>query len=149
MKLIKVEVKKTFDEFKDLLSDLRESSNSQFDMLDGLIDNIKNVGFIDDDNMISFFCTSSDYNLKRLSVLFTELSINFTSKDLTDKVLLCENIKTSYLDDVGLDMTDEINNFINDFYVDNITIDDILDKINIKGVESINDIDKGILESIK
>ncbi len=148
MKLIKVEVKKTFDEFKDLLSDLRESSNSQFDMLDALIDNIKNVGFIDDDNMISFFCTSTDFNLKRLSVLFTELSINFTSKDLTDKVLLCDNIKTSYLDDDGLDMTDEINKFINDFYVDNITIDDILDKINIKGIESINEVDKGILESI-
>lgn len=148
MKLIKVEVKKTFDEFKDLLSDLRESSNSQFDMLDTLIDNIKNVGFIDDDNMISFFCTSTDFNLKRLSVLFTELSINFTSKDLTDKVLLCDNIKTSYLDDDGLDMTDEINKFINDFYVDNITIDDILDKINIKGIESINEVDKGILESI-
>jgi hypothetical protein len=148
MKLIKVTTKNTIDGFKDLVNDLRESSSVDLDILDGAFDSVKHVGFIDDDNMLSFFCSSTDYNFKRLSVLFTNLSINFSSVDLTDKVLLSDNIKTSYLDDESVDMTDEINKFINDFYMNNVTLDIILDKINIKGVSSINDIDKSILESV-
>jgi len=148
MRLIKVTTKNTIDGFKDLVNDLRESSSVEIDMLDRAFDSVKHVGFIDDDNMLSFFCSSTDYNFKRLSVLFTDLSINFSSVDLTDKVLLSDNIKTSYLDEESVDMTDEINKFINDFYMNNVTLDIILDKINIKGVSSINDIDKSILESV-
>ena len=149
MKLIKVKTGKTFDETNDLLNDLRESSDlSNKIMFDRVFDSIQHIGFIDDDNMLSLFCSSSDFNFKRLSVLFTNLSIDFSCVDLTNKVLLSDNIKTSYLDEEGVDMTDEINKFINDFYLNNVTLDIILDKINIKGVSSINDIDKSILESI-
>lgn len=148
MRLIKVTTKNTIDGFKDLVNDLRKSSSVQLDMLDRVFDSIKHVGFIDDNNMLSFFCSSTDYNFKRLSVLFMDLSINFSIDDLTDKVLLSENINTSYLDEDESDMTEEINEFINDFYMNNVTLDLILDKINIKGVTSINEIDKSILESI-
>ena len=77
-----------------------------------------------------------------------DLSIDFFSiEDLTNKVLLCESIHTSYLDDDGINIKEDVDKLINDFYIDNITVDFILDKINIKGVESINEIDKGILEN--
>ena len=146
MKFIKVTTKKNEDDFKKLLL---SKSSIEVDMVTRVFENIQYVEFINEDGLISMFCSLSDYNLKRLSILFIDLSIDLLNfEDLTDKVLLSEKIKTSYLDNSDDDMSDDIIKLINDFYVNNITLNDILDKINIKGIESINEFDKTILESI-
>jgi hypothetical protein len=143
MKFIKVTTKKTPDELNSL-----SFSSIQIDMMKRVFDGIQYVEFLNEKGLHSIFCYLSDYNLKRLSDLLIDLSIDFFSiEDLTNKVLLCESIHTSYLDDDGSNIKEDIDKLINDFYIDNITVDFILDKINIKGVESINEIDKGILEN--
>jgi hypothetical protein len=143
MKFIKITTKKTPDELNSL-----SFSSIQIDMMKRVFDGIQYVEFLNEKGLHSIFCYLSDYNLKRLSDLLIDLSIDFFSiEDLTNKVLLCESIHTSYLDDDGSNIKEDIDKLINDFYIDNITVDFILDKINIKGVESINEIDKGILEN--
>ena len=143
MKFIKITTKKTPDELSSL-----SFSSIQMDRMKRVFDGIKYVEFLNEKGLHSIFCYLSDYNLKRLSDLLVDLSIDFFSlEDLSNKVLLCESINTSYLDDDGSDKKEDIDKLINDFYIDNITVDDILDKITIKGVESINEIDKSILEN--
>lgn len=143
MKFIKITTKKTPDELSSL-----SFSSIQMDRMKGVFDGIKYVEFLNEKGLHSIFCYLSDYNLKRLSDLLIDLSIDFFSiEDLSNKVLLCESINTSYLDDEGSNKKEDIDKLINDFYIDNITVDDILDKITIKGVESINEIDKSILEN--
>ena len=65
---------------------------------------------------------------------------------ITKKVILCDPINTSYFSEKGFDVSIDIDNLIKDFYKDNITIDDILDKINLKGIKSITKLDKLILK---
>ena len=143
MKFIKITTKKTPDELSSL-----SFSSIQMDRMKGVFEGIKYVEFLNEKGLHSIFCYLSDYNLKRLSDLLIDLSIDFFSiEDLSNKVLLCESINTSYLDDEGSNKKEDIDKLINDFYIDNITVDDILDKITIKGVESINEIDKSILEN--
>lgn len=40
---------------------------------------------------------------------------------------------------------EDINLFISDFLEENLTVDMVLDKINLKGIDSLSDIDKNIL----
>ena len=87
MKLIKVKTGKTFDETKYLLHDLRESSDlSNQIMLDRVFDSIQHVGFIDDDNMLSLFCSSTD-----------TVDINGKKNNLSIDEIVCLYKKLSYL----------------------------------------------------
>ncbi len=143
MKFIKITTKKTPDELNSL-----SFSSIQIDMMKRTFDGIQYVEFLNEKGLHSIFCYLSDYNLKKLSDLLIDLSIDFFSiEDLSSKVLLCESFNTSYLDDDGSDRKEDIDKLVNDFYISNITVDYILDKINIKGVESINEIDRIILEN--
>ena len=94
------------------------------------------------------FCIVNDYDIEDLSKLYDTLSVKFKMEDLTKKVILCDDINTSYLSERGFDVSKEINNLIKDFYKENVTADDILDKINLKGIKSITKIDKLILSEI-
>ena len=94
------------------------------------------------------FCVVDDNIMDKLKDNYNSLSISFKFEDITKDVLLCNKIRTNFLE-YGVDVSDSINDLINSFYLDNITIDDILDKISVKGIKSINDVDKILLESVK
>ena len=116
---IKITTKKTPDELNSL-----SFSSIQIDMMKRTFDGIQYVEFLNEKGLHSIFCYLSDYNLKKLSDLLIDLSIDFFSiEDLSNKVLLCESINTSYLDDEGSNKKEDIDKLINDFYIDNITVD--------------------------
>jgi len=143
MKLIKINTKHTAEDVKNL-----DLTNIQIDMMKRVFDNIEYVEFIDKKGFASIFCITSDYNLKRLADLYISLSVSFSITDLTKNVLLSDKVETSYEDEDGIDVSSSITKLVNGFYKDYITVNDVLDKINIKGILSLNKFDRLVLENV-
>ena len=144
MKLIKVTTKHTQDEIDKIFNKINKC---HLEILSNLYSKFNYVEYINEDNYVSMFCVIDDNIMDKLIDNYTNLSVNFKFEDFTKDVLLCNKIKTNFLED-GIDVSEMITDLINSFYLDNITVDDILDKISVKGVKSINDVDKILLESI-
>jgi hypothetical protein len=145
MKLIKVTTIHTQDEIDYILGNLNKH---HIEILERLYSTFNYVEFLNEDNFVSMFCIVNDTTMDKLRDNYNSLSISFKFEDITKDVLLCNKIRTNFLE-YGVDVSDSINDLINSFYLDNITIDDILDKISAKGIKSINDVDKILLESVK
>ena len=144
MKLIKITTKHKQDEIDDIVNSLNKY---HIEILENLYSKFNYVEFLNENNFVSMFCVVDDKTMDKLRDSYINLSIRFKFEDLTKDVLLCNKIKTDFLEH-GTDVSDMINDLINSFYLDNITVDDILDKISVKGIKSINDVDKLLLESI-
>jgi len=144
MRLINITTRHTNEDIDDILYTLSESEIHKIKII---YDKIRFVEYVKD-NFNCMFCIVNDYDIEDLSKLYDTLSVKFKMEDLTKKVILCDDINTSYLSERGFDVSKEINNLIKDFYKENVTADDILDKINLKGIKSITKIDKLILSEI-
>lgn len=142
MRLINITTNHTNEYIDDILYTLSESEIHKIKII---YDKIRFVEYVKD-NFNCMFCIVNDYDIDDLSKLYDTLSVKFKMEDLTKKVILCDDINTSYLSERGFDVSKEINNLIKDFYKENVTVDDILDKINIKGIKSITKVDKLILK---
>ena len=81
---------------------------------------------------VSSYIITDRYVLTRIIIFLRNRNINFSYENITNKVLFNEVI---FEDD---DFTKEIEDFIKQ----NITLNDILDKINYLGVDSLTEIDK-------
>ena len=99
------------------------------------------IGAESDDKEYSILSLES-HKIDKLQSLMQNFEIPYTLKNVTQQVLIGdfdEDIKLVYEDS-------EYNKiFIHDFQKDNLTIDDILDKINKFGSQSLTDLDKQIL----
>jgi hypothetical protein len=144
MRLINITTNHTNEDIDDILYTLSESEIHKIKII---YDKIRFVEYVKD-NFNCMFCIVNDYDIEDLSKLYDTLSVKFKMEDLTKKVILCDDINTSYLSERGFDVSKEINNLIKDFYKENVTADDILDKINLKGIKSITKIDKLILSEV-
>jgi hypothetical protein len=145
MILVKVTKKDTQDEIENIAS---VANPAQLQILEKIYSKFEYVEFVDENKMVSMFCVVDDYTIKDLVENYINLSIDFSFEDLTKDVFLCNDIKTDFLGDDDIDMTDMINELVTNFYKNNVEVDDILDKILVKGVTSINDFDKLILENV-
>lgn len=144
MRLINITTRHTNEDIDDILYTLSESEIHKIKII---YDKIRFVEYVKD-NFNCMFCIVNDYDIDDLSKLYDTLSVKFKMEDLTKKVILGDDINTSYLSERGFDVSKEINNLIKDFYKENVTADDILDKINLKGIKSITKIDKLILSEV-
>ena len=93
------------------------------------------IGFTDDDDL---FIRLDEYKVDKIVRVFKKYFI-FSKTDVTDKVISGE-MQNLY---------PEVERFtpklFENFRLDNTTIDDVLDKINEKGIESLDDLDKRVL----
>ncbi len=142
MRLINITTNHTNEDIDDILNSLSESEIHKIKVI---YDKIRFVEYVKD-SFNCMFCIVNEYDIDDLSKLYNTLSVKFKMEDITKKVILCDDINTSYLSDGGFDVSKEINSLIKDFYKDNVTADDILDKINLKGIKSITKVDKLILK---
>lgn len=94
---------------------------------------------IEIDNKMSSYIITTRYVLTRIILFFRQRNIYFTYEDISDEVFF-NQIK---FDD------DNFNKNIDKFIRENITVDQILDKINKFGIESLTNIDKKNLENNK
>lgn len=142
MRLINITTNHTNDDIDDILYSLSESEIHKIKII---YDKIRFVEYVDN-NFNCMFCVVNDYDIDDLSNLYKTLSVKFKMEDLTKSVLLGDDIKISYLSERGFDVSIDIDNLIKEFYKENVTADDILDKINLKGIKSITKVDKLILK---
>ena len=145
MKLIKVTTKHTQSEIENIVS---TASPVQLQILEKIYSKFEYVEFLDENEMVSMFCVIDQHTIKDLVENFINFSIDFRFEDLTKDIFLCNDIKTCFIDENGTDVTDMIDELVTNFYKDNVEVDDILDKILVKGVTSINEVDKAILENV-
>jgi len=93
------------------------------------------IGFTDSDDL---FVRLDEYKVKKIEAIFKKYFI-FCKTDVTDKVISGEMQK----------LYPEVERFtpklFENFRLDNTTIDDVLDKINEKGIDSLDEIDKKVL----
>jgi hypothetical protein len=94
-----------------------------------------NIHEIDIDyNGKSLLYFGSEEELKKLKDILYSVKIIDTEEDVTD------------LFNIGkLELSDSETNFLNEFLLKNIDVNDVLDKINIYGISSLNELDKHIL----
>lgn len=97
-------------------------------------DDLKYLGFTKNDDI---FMTLNDDKIERVTKLIQKYFI-FSKTDVTEKVLSGE-IQREY--------PEVEKELFEIFRFENTTIDDVLDKINCSGIESLDYIDKIILES--
>jgi hypothetical protein len=142
MKLVKVTIRQTEDEIMGKL----ESGTAESLIFADILSNIVVVEFLNEEGFTSFLCELNDYTLLRLVDSIVNLSFDFSVEDITNKVLLSENISVNYFDN-GIDVSSDLNNLINSFYESNIDVDIILDKISSKGIESLSEKDKIVLSN--
>lgn len=98
----------------------------------------KYLGFTDNDDV---FVRLNDYKVSIISDVFTKHGFEFEILDVTEEVIK-GNIQKEYPEVEAL--TPQI---FEDFRHENTTIDDVLDKINETGIDSLDEIDKMILKS--
>jgi 6-pyruvoyl-tetrahydropterin synthase len=101
-------------------------------------DDDKYIGFTDDDDM---FINLSEVKVNNIANVLNKYNAEFTITDVTEKVISGE-IQKSY-PEVEILTPDLFKNF----RIDNTEIDQILDKINNSGIESLDEVDKVILKS--
>ena len=94
---------------------------------------------IEIDNKMSSYIITTRYVLTRIILFFRQRNIEFDYEDISDEVFF-NQIK---FDDENF--SKNIDNFIKE----NITVDQILDKINKFGIETLSSIDKKRLENHK
>jgi hypothetical protein len=100
------------------------------------VEDNKYIGFTDDNKI---FIRLPDYKFNSFCSLLSKYNIVFDVYDVTEDVIKGD-IQKKYPD------VEELTPYIfEDFRYDNTSIDDILDKINERGIDSIDDIDKSIL----
>ena len=90
-------------------------------------------------NEMVSICIMNDTELSTFNKFVDLTGIKYNIKDITVDVVLGNFTTDDYI----------TNAIINPFLEDNLTIDIILDKINIKGVIGLSEVDKKILEFIK
>lgn len=87
---------------------------------------------VETDGKMSSYIITTRYVLTRIILFFRQKNINFEYEDITDSVFF--NL-VKFTDD---SFSKNIENFIKE----NITIDNILDKINLLGIDSLTDVDR-------
>ena len=98
----------------------------------------KYVGFTDNDDI---FVRLNDYKVSMIAEVFNKHGFEFEILDVTEPVIKGD-IQKKYPEVEVL-----TPHLFEDFRYDNTTIDDVLDKINKKGIDSLDEIDKEILKS--
>lgn len=96
----------------------------------------KYIGFTNDNKI---FVRLIDYKFNKFCDLLSKYNIIFSVSDVTESVINGD-IQKKYPDVEAL-----TPHLFESFRYDNTSIDDILDKINERGINSIDDIDKVIL----
>jgi len=105
-------------------------------------DDDENISFVRchiiDDDIMYIFIKSDEYKINKLINLLNG-RINFKIDNVTDQF-----IKSDYIEGINI-----INNkkFFNDFRLNYMSIDDVLDKINEYGFNKLDDIDICILKN--
>lgn len=105
------------------------------------------VEYTDESGFECMFILLNPQLIKDLGNLYTQHGIKFTLLDLTEDVVFDNPFKTKYRNSLGQPCHRKVLNLIRDYKKDWTGVDDVLDKILVKGIESLTPLDYKILRS--
>lgn len=134
--------KHTKDELELILLSMPEHSQKKINRLYLLMDY---ASFTDDDGNVGMYCIE-DENLLELLVVYSNQKLDISMVDMTNKVMIGDSLKlyNSYYS-VDESIEDELNMVVDKYYKENMTIDTVLNKISVKGIDNLNDTDINFL----
>jgi hypothetical protein len=122
-------------------------SVSDVKRIENLYSSFDFVEYTDDNDLECMFCVIGDYHLSKLSECYKGFSINFEFVDLTKEVFYDIPFRITYKNQFKKPIVSRVINLISEFKFNYTDIDIVLDKINERGIDSLTDFDKNVLES--
>jgi hypothetical protein len=144
MNFINVKTKSTQSEINEILFTM---SVSDVKRIENLYSSFDFVEYTDDNDLECMFCVIDDYHLSKLSECYKGFSINFEFVDLTKEVFYDIPFRITYKNQFKKPIVSRVINLISEFKFNYTDIDIVLDKINERGIDSLTDFDKNVLES--
>jgi hypothetical protein len=144
MKFINVKTKSTQCEIDEILFNM---SMSDVKKVENLYSSFDFVEYTDDNDLECMFCVIDDYNLSKLSKCYKGFSIDFEFLDLTKEVFFDIPFRITYKNQFKKTIVSKVINLISEFKFNYTDVDIVLDKINERGIDSLTDFDKNVLES--
>ena len=144
MNFINVKTKSTQSEINEILFTM---SVSDVKRIENLYSSFDFVEYTDDNDLECMFCVIGDYHLSKLSECYKGFSINFEFVDLTKEVFYDIPFRITYKNQFKKPIVSRVINLISEFKFNYTDIDIVLDKINERGIDSLTDFDKNVLES--
>lgn len=144
MKFVNVKTKSTQSEINEILFNM---SMSDVKKVENLYSSFYFVEYTDDNDLECMFCVIDDYHLSKLSECYKGFSINFEFVDLTKEVFYDIPFRITYKNQFKKPIVSRVINLISEFKFNYTDTDIVLDKINERGIDSLTDFDKNILES--
>ena len=144
MKFVNVKTKSTQSEINEILFNM---SMSDVKKVENLYSSFDFVEYTDDNDLECMFCVIDDYHLSKLSECYKGFSINFEFVDLTKEVFYDIPFRITYKNQFKKPIVSRVINLISEFKFNYTDTDIDLDKINERGIDSLTDFDKNILES--
>lgn len=140
MKFISFITEHTEESLQSIISGL---DKEQLDSQKYIYASFEHVEYILPNGYVGMYAILNNSTLEKLLEEYTNCGVSFKYTDITSDVLLGMNPKI-----IDVNQQGNLMFMIRRFVRENNTLDNVLDKINKKGIESLSFIDKKILESI-
>jgi hypothetical protein len=143
MKLIKVKTKLTSTELFSVFE------NVSIEELEVILNMSKYFDYIDvtySDEKSGFFAIMADSYKQKIEDFFQKHSIGYKLYDLSKDVYFDNPIEIRFTNENKQDISHQLKDLVFKFKKNHTTIDDVLDKINEKGINSLTNFDKSILK---
>ena len=144
MRFYRLTSDKTHEEIEEILSSL---SPVEFEYLHLVYKSFDCIEYNDKFNYCGMYAILDDKLKATLEKIYSDLSIKYKFEDLTKQVLWGDHIETNFTDYIGDPIADIISMFIETYYLEWITVDIILDKINERGMSSLTSEDFRVLDN--
>jgi hypothetical protein len=142
MKLIKVKTKLTSSELLSVFKDV------SIEELEVILNMSKYFDYIDvdySDRKAGFFAIMADSYKQRVEDFFQKHSIGYKFDDLSKDAYFDNPIEV-FTNENNEEISNQLKELVSKFKQNHTTIDDVLDKIIEKGIDSLTDFDKSILK---
>jgi hypothetical protein len=129
-----------------LITELDELSDCGADIISEIGEDFGDfIAFNEYDEYEIIFCFLEDYKIHSLLNIFEKHGLLIESKNITSSVLM-SRFKNELFEEIF--QVEEFNKMLENFLLSNLTINNVLDKINEQGIDSLTETDKIILQNI-
>lgn len=138
MRFIKIVTKHTKEEIDSIFSNFTDISKQ---LMEEFYSTFRYNNFIDADGLVNMYAIIDSKGIEKLLKVYTDNYISFSYTDLTKQVLYGQVKSEGFIYDSF------VNDFIDSFINENLSVDIILDKISELGKDSLSQKDLKILQN--
>ena len=145
MKFVNVITHSTQSEIDEILYSMSLDDAKQIEKIYSMFDFVE---YTSKNGFECMFCIVDENDLLALSKSYNKFDIKHDFFDLTKSVFYDNKFPINFKNQYGLTVKSKVSKLIEKFKIEFTTSDIILDKILEKGIDSLTDFDKSVLESV-